>query len=49
MEVHYKIPEHVQRATLDMIFRNAVQIGYISSNITVKTWGTKSEIVIYII
>jgi len=45
MEIHYKIPERVQRATFDMIFRSAVQIGYISSNVTVKKSGGKSEIV----
>jgi len=45
MEIHYKIPERVQRATFDMIFRNAVQIGYISSNVTVNKSGGKSEIV----
>jgi len=45
MEIHYKIPEHIQRATIDIIFRNAVQIKYINPNISLRESGGKSEFV----
>jgi len=45
MEIHYKIPEHIQRATIDIIFRDADQIIYTSPNISVKKSGGKTEFV----
>jgi len=45
MKIHYRIPENVNRATIDIIFRDALQIRYISPDISVKKSGGESEIV----